>query len=468
MTKPSLPRLLIVEPDEEARCSVAELLEGKAEVLAVPTAAEALPHLEEDPPRALLVALAVDRLSALELIHNARKLEDPPRIAAMVDANDGISIVEGYDLGVEEVLGKPVKAEAIAEWLEVLEVDDCGRKGATPRELYRLARRLRSVASMSRLGDALRSILSGILDACYVSVTLPAGDTPVRYAGGQALSEAQLTQLSTHLLSMWRSQAGPIVAWNFHDGLNGGTAEPVQTDDALCFASAPLVLRGEHAGFLTLAPREGTIILRHHLNALFVTAEILAARIECLVYEAEAESVEASYDSLTGLLNHGTFMTRLKDQALHAHHSSQPLSVLVIDLDDLTAINERCGHTAGDTVLKHSGRMVLATARKTDAVGRLGGDEYAVLLPQTDLDGALRYAERIRRALAANLIRVESHEVSVTASVGVVTAVPEIYDAEALMEWGLRTARKAFERGGNQVVAATVEDPEEVASAPSE
>jgi len=130
-------------------------------------------------------------------------------------------------------------------------------------------------------------------------------------------------------------------------------------------------------------------------------------------------------DGLTGLKNRRFFDDRLGEEFRRAQRYTDPVSLIMIDLDHFKQVNDRYGHQTGDTVLREAAVLVRQSIRDTDIGARYGGEEFAVILPKTHLSGALAVAERIWRELGKKVYRTEPQpaggrtgELRVTASIG--------------------------------------------------
>ncbi|MBN3786258.1 diguanylate cyclase [Burkholderia sp. Ac-20353] len=132
----------------------------------------------------------------------------------------------------------------------------------------------------------------------------------------------------------------------------------------------------------------------------------------------------ANLDGLTGIANRRFFEARLHDEYARWQRYGGNLSVLLFDLDHFKTINDRFGHAVGDTVLREMAQRVTAIVRAQDTFGRFGGEEFALLLPCTDLDEAMLVAEKVRCAISRAPVEAEGVSVPVTASVGAACARP--------------------------------------------
>jgi diguanylate cyclase (GGDEF)-like protein len=159
----------------------------------------------------------------------------------------------------------------------------------------------------------------------------------------------------------------------------------------------------------------------------------------------------ALLDDLTGVGNRRHLLQRLTEECARSERSGQPFALLVIDLDGFKAINDTHGHAAGDAVLRHLATRIATVFRPLDVVARMGGEEFAVLLPSTGLDDALAAAERVRRAVEAEPVVVDGVPIPVTLSGGVSAMNPDTADIAALMKRADQALYAAKDAGRNRI-----------------
>lgn len=157
-------------------------------------------------------------------------------------------------------------------------------------------------------------------------------------------------------------------------------------------------------------------------------------------------------DGLTGLYNRNTFVELTRQELRRAQRQSSATAILLLDLDHFKHVNDTWGHPAGDAVLRQTAQLATSTVRSTDLVGRLGGEEFIILLPNTSHDAARRIAEKLRARLEAAPTRWQDTEIRTTASFGVAcTTAHELRDFDALYHSADEALYRAKERGRNRV-----------------
>jgi diguanylate cyclase (GGDEF)-like protein len=188
-----------------------------------------------------------------------------------------------------------------------------------------------------------------------------------------------------------------------------------------------------------------------------MTAASLAAQAVVALDNARLHRIvekQARIDGLTALANRRHFEDQLAAEVARVERFGGPLGVVIADLDDFKDVNDRFGHPAGDVVLREFARTLEEGIRDIDLAARWGGEEFVLLLPGTDLEGAGRVAERVRRALASRtVLYAQGEPIAMTASFGV-AAMPGASSADELMASADAALYEAKRAGKDRVAAA--------------
>ncbi len=161
---------------------------------------------------------------------------------------------------------------------------------------------------------------------------------------------------------------------------------------------------------------------------------------------------QAATDPLTGVANRRYFLSRFQREIDRHKRYATDIALLIMDIDHFKVINDRHGHAIGDAALKAISLTSLSSLRKVDLLGRIGGEEFGVLLPKTRIETAVIVAERLRHAIAACPVRIGSNEsVYVTASIGVAAIRPTDDEPEPIMVRADSALYRAKEAGRNRV-----------------
>ena len=185
-------------------------------------------------------------------------------------------------------------------------------------------------------------------------------------------------------------------------------------------------------------------------------AEWLASQAAVALDNARLHDVvqrQAITDDLTGLVNRRRFIEALDAEVERARRFGAPLTIVLADLDDFKQVNDEFGHHGGDVVLRAFADLIRSHVRDVDVSGRIGGEEFAILLPETDRAGAARVAERMRRSLNSVPISVSDQSaIHAASSFGVAELAPEQSGDDLLREADAALYR-AKDEGKNRVVA---------------
>lgn len=165
----------------------------------------------------------------------------------------------------------------------------------------------------------------------------------------------------------------------------------------------------------------------------------------CKEKDDQQMALLATIDSLTGLVNRRAFFERTESARMMAMRLRTPIALMMIDIDHFKRLNDRFGHATGDEALCLFAATAQQTLRENDIMGRLGGEEFALVLPGTELEGALLAAERLRVAVSGATLAVSGDTYSMTVSIGVVVIDPNehINSALARADHALYAAKSA-------------------------
>ncbi len=164
----------------------------------------------------------------------------------------------------------------------------------------------------------------------------------------------------------------------------------------------------------------------------------------------------ATTDSLTRLPNRRHFMTRMHEELARVHRGQPSSAVLMCDLDHFKKINDSHGHAAGDLVLRHFADVLQEQLRKNDTAGRIGGEEFAVVLSGATLVSATQFAERIRQRMVSQTLTIAGQPIAVTVSIGIAVMLVGDVHVDAVLSRSDSALYRAKEAGRNRIEASCV------------
>jgi diguanylate cyclase (GGDEF)-like protein len=197
------------------------------------------------------------------------------------------------------------------------------------------------------------------------------------------------------------------------------------------------------------------------LQGLFSVLETGAIALDNALRVQRAEALSVT-DDLTQLYNSRYLSQVLRRETKRASRSGRPLSLLFIDLDGFKSVNDTHGHLAGSRALVEAAGVIRVSARETDIVARFGGDEFAIILPDTGSDGAMAVGDRVRERVAAHrFLQSEGLSIALTVSVGVATLPDVSISADGLIHAADNAMYWVKDRGKNgiHVAETAVKEP---------
>ncbi len=217
--------------------------------------------------------------------------------------------------------------------------------------------------------------------------------------------------------------------------------------DVRSFMCVPLLSKGKVIGVLNVNHPEPNAFDAESLATMRVLATHMAIAIENAEMFQFVKTL-ADKDSLTLLYNHGAFHAKLNIELERAARYGRPLSVIMLDLDSFKEINDAYGHIVGDRILVMTAGVLCAHLRKSDVAARYGGDEFAVILPETDLAATAAIAGRIAAGISQVRLDTRKGEViSFSASIGYAACLPDAKDRDGILNVADRLMYESKRRG---------------------
>jgi diguanylate cyclase (GGDEF)-like protein len=254
-----------------------------------------------------------------------------------------------------------------------------------------------------------------------------------------------------------------VARWVMNRGQEFATPN-LQRDDRVSDPAAgavmafPLTCRGRRVGALVALDREPSQreprLAASMLRAVRLLLEPASVALDNALLLKRAEALSVT-DDLTHLYNSRYLNQVLRRETKRASRSGRPLSLLFIDLDGFKAVNDTYGHLFGSRALAEAAAVIRKSARETDVVARFGGDEFALVLPDTGVGGAFAVGERIRERIAAHtFLAADGLNIHLTGSVGVATLPDVAASSEELVQAADKAMYAVKESGKNGIQAA--------------
>jgi diguanylate cyclase (GGDEF)-like protein len=308
-----------------------------------------------------------------------------------------------------------------------------GRSLARAEALAELIRAVNASLDPERVAEAIVTRVSEWIPAAGWLVLASGFDGRPHGLAARALTAAQ--EAAAHGVGGWVIRTGEVFS---AADVSADRRVSVQDGAAAAVVALPLECRGRTIGAVVGIDR---IVARREPRFAAATLAAMQAALEpggialdnaLRVQRAEALSVT---DDLTHLYNSRYLSQVLRRETKRASRSGRPLSLLFVDLDGFKSINDTHGHLYGSRALVEAAAVIRASARETDMVARFGGDEFALILPDTGSEGATAVGERLRARVAAHsFLQGDGLSIPLTVSVGVATLPDVAASAEGLIQ----------------------------------
>ena len=264
--------------------------------------------------------------------------------------------------------------------------------------LFRLGQEVRSILDRSAILTKVLSLLQQVqgYDNCALFIKEESGELVMQAAIGYRIHQRGARVARGEGVIGWVAEQGVVRM------IPDVTAAPTYLESSFLRSGAMLVAslaaEGKVVAVLVVENEITDAFTREDVHLTEAIGPYIAAVIEVALLHEQAKRA-ASYDSLTGVYNHRYFYERLGQEMSHSQRHGHPLSIAIIDVDELKRINDLYGHLAGDEALRRMGRLLKESVRASDVVARYGGDEFAIIMPETDKEEAEKVITRLTHIL---------------------------------------------------------------------
>jgi len=326
----------------------------------------------------------------------------------------------------------------------------------TMNHLERISRFLSLTIDIDILGDAILNGLATLLDARYFTFLFyDKVNSEIIVYSADPLSEKTVTGLETRTKNAFKSFVNKPVPEAFTVRISRSSQVDPALDDEieenLPRLFVPILIDNTVKGVIGLVGFEEE--RRSYFQDIM---HIVSCRSASVIADATIHrdtKMLALTDGLTGLLNHRAFHDRLCQEFERFRRYGANLSLIVADFDNLKSVNDTYGHPVGDDVLRMVGEILRDASRETDILARYGGDEFVILLPQTNVRNACNMADRILIRIRNHVFRVQNDEFTSSLSMGIATVPHDgVNTPQNFLECADRALYEAKHGGKNRVV----------------
>jgi len=422
--------ILVVDNSQLFRAMLCEFLVGKGyTVCEASSAKEAIDVFEREQPKMVLLGAVMPEIDGINSLDACRRIRELDRyeyspILMITSTEDDALITAAFEAGADDYINKPIHWVLLEHRIK-FKLQEC-----------------KAAYAMLASEERFRQLFE---------------DSPLPY---QSMDDhGRIVDVNGAWLEMMGMELSDVVGASFGDMMSG--KEWMKFMHSFPAFIKQGVLTNLQLTVLDKQGRELIVELNGRVawdidGAFKQTHCVLQNITERKAMEDELQRLATS-DPLTGLANRRAFFAEADRARLQCIRFSHPYTAMMLDIDHFKSINDTFGHDVGDEVLKLVSAEMNQSIREVDLLGRLGGEEFAIILPETDLQGALIVAEKVRLAIEAFSLETEQGSVTFTISIGVTQLSEAKESNEDLIKQADALLYQAKHNGRNRIESKVAE-----------
>ncbi len=424
-------RILIVDDDESIRTFVHRALSAVGGAVEdAENGRVALQILLRQDFDVVVVDLRMQEMDGITFVQEARNIWPWLGFIIMTGYVDDVSQDQAHGLGIKRIVEKPINVSYIRQQVAEEFRERRERLGDSAIGFEQHQRQLRILGHLTEAAlasgtfvEALRELSDGlaVLMSCDVAGLLgfSEGQKILVLSAQKKVAESFLTRAEDEILDRYRALGGEHleradirIQWEGHPPVADGVSEPRRV------LTIPILVGNEVHGILLLAAAAEEAFGKTDVAFMYHTANLLSAVLSAVNRIRQI----AVHDALTTLFNRAHLEEQMERAWALARRHSHNMAVMIMDIDHFKIFNDSHGHMVGDRLLREFAAILKNAARTTDVVARYGGDEFVIMLPETDLPAGLLLGNRILRLVADHVFCADTLELKLTTSIGVATS----------------------------------------------